>query len=39
MTFSLVRRGRELLWIGLGLVMLARYGLKNTRLGVGTGML
>lgn len=25
MTFSLVRRGRELLWVGLGLLILARY--------------
>ncbi|MBI3989073.1 MAG: flippase-like domain-containing protein [candidate division NC10 bacterium] len=29
MTFSLVRRGRELLWIGLGLAMLARYSLQG----------
>lgn len=38
MTFSLVRRGRELLWVGLGLFMLARYGLKGMRLGAGRGI-
>jgi len=35
MTFSLVRRGRELFWISLGLAMLARYGLKRIRSEVG----
>lgn len=38
MTFSLVRRGRELLWIGIGLVTLARYGLKRTRSEAGRGI-
>lgn len=35
MTFSLVRRGRELFWVSLGLATLARYGLKRIRSEVG----